>query len=518
MSANEKASPRQWLGLSVLLLPTMLLFLAMTVLFLATPYITADLKPSGPQVLWINDIYGFIMAGFLVTMGTLGDKFGRRRILLSGAALFGAASILSAYAPNPDVLIVGRALMGLGAAALVPATLALITNTFTNARQRSVAIGLWAASVSAGVAIGPLVGGLLLESLWWGASLLIGVPVMALVLVTVPLLIPEYKAPNAGRLDPLSVVLSLAALLPFVYGVKALAETGLDAITAVTLVAGIGLGAVFVRRQLRLPEPLIDMRLFRNRTFGGALAVYMFATVALGGVYLLFTQYLQLVADQSPLAAGLWILPAAIALVVVSIVAPILARRVRPAYLIAAGLLASAIGYVVLTQVDSTAGLPLLITGFYILYPGIAPAMALIPDLVISSAPPEKAGAASAVEGTISDLGVALGVAILGSVGTTAYRSHMDTVEVPGEAAAESAETLPGALDAAQKLPDEVGGTLVDAAKTAFTEGLNLAALVAAVLTVIGAVVAVTVLRRGEPAEAADETETDPDTELAEVA
>lgn len=513
-----RAGARQWLGLSVLLLPTMLLFLAMTVLFLATPYITADLKPSSGQVLWINDIYGFIMAGFLVTMGTLGDRFGRRRILLSGAAVFSAASILSAYAPNPDVLIAGRALMGLGAAALVPATLALITNTFVDARQRSVAIGLWAASVSAGVALGPLIGGLLLESLWWGASLLIGVPVMVLVLIATPFLIPEYRAPGAGRLDPLSVALSLAALLPFVFGVKKLAETGVDVTSAATLLAGIGFGAVFVWRQLRLAEPLIDIRLFRDRTFGGALAVYMFAAVALGGVYLLFTQYLQLVAEQSPLAAGLWILPSAVLLVVVSIVTPILARRVRPVHLIAGGMVLSTVGYLVLTQVDSTAGLPLLITGFYILYPGIAPAMALIPDLVISSAPPEKAGAASAVEGTVSDLGIALGVAILGSVGTMAYQSHMDTVEVPAEQAAEASRTLPGALSAAEELPGAAGDALVEAAKTAFTEGLNTAALVAAVLTVIGTAIAVVALRRHgqEPRTTPDETGAEP--ELTTVA
>ncbi|MGH8878311.1 MAG: MFS transporter, partial [Stackebrandtia sp.] len=509
-----KAGPRQWLGLSVLLLPTVLLFLAMTVLFLATPYISADLDPSGAQVLWINDIYGFIMAGFLVTMGTLGDRLGRRRVLLAGAALFGLASIVSAYAPNPEVLIAGRAVMGLGAAALMPATLSLITNMFADSRQRSFAIGLWAASVSAGVALGPLVGGLLLESLWWGASLLIGVPVMALVLITVPMLVPEYRAPEAGRLDPLSVVLSLGALLPFVYGVKKLAETGVDAVSIATLAAGVVFAAWFIRRQLRLTDSLLDVRLFKIRTFSGALGVFMFAAIALGGVYLLFTQYLQLVAEQSPLAAGLWILPAAVGLVVVSTVTPIIARRVRPAYVIAAGLLLSAAGYLVLTQVESTAGLPLLVTGFYILYPGIAPAMALIPGLVIGSAPPEKAGAASAVNSTASDLGTALGVAILGSIGTVVYGSHMKEVEVPGDGAAEAAATLPGALDAAGRLPSEVGSTVVAAAKTAFTDGLNTAALVAAVMSIIGAVLAVALLRHVKPtgspaAETPDAAEAD---------
>ena len=515
IDSPAKAGPRQWLGLSVLLLPTVLLFLAMTVLFLATPYISADLNPSGAQVLWINDIYGFIMAGFLVTMGTLGDRIGRRRVLLAGAALFGLASIVSAYAPNPEVLIAGRAVMGLGAAALMPATLSLITNMFADSRQRSFAIGLWAASVSAGVALGPLVGGLLLESLWWGASLLIGVPVMALVLVTVPLLVPEYRAPQAGRLDPLSVVLSLAALLPFVYGVKQLAETGLTTAPIATLAAGVVFAAWFIRRQLRLSDSLLDVRLFTIRTFSGALGVFMFAAIALGGVYLLFTQYLQLVAEQSPLAAGLWILPAAVGLVVVSTVTPIIARRVRPAYVIAAGLLLSATGYLVLTQVESTAGLPLLVTGFYIMYPGIAPAMALIPGLVIGAAPPEKAGAASAVNSTASDLGTALGVAILGSIGTVVYGSQMAGVAADGEAAA----TLPGALDAAERMSGDAGSALVSAGKAAFTDGLNTAAGVAAAMSLIGAVLAVALLRHIKPTGAKSEaTADDAEAQLTEAA
>lgn len=500
-----QAGTRQWLGLAVLLLPTVLLFLTMTVLFLATPYIAADLAPSSGQLLWINDIYGFVMAGFLVTMGTLGDRLGRRRLLLAGAALFGAASVVAAFAPSAEVLIGARALMGLGAAAVMPATLSLITTMFRDDRQRATAIGLWAASVSAGVALGPLLGGLLLSSLWWGASMLIGVPVMALVLLAVPVLVPEYRAPQAGRIDPVSVALSLAALLPFVYGIKKLAETGVAAEPVLTLLAGIVFAVVFVRRQLRLSDPMLDVRLFTNRIFSGSLAVYLLAAIALGGVYLLFTQYLQLVAAQSPLAAGLWILPAAIALVIVSTVAPALARRVRPGTVIAAGLAVSTVGYLVLTQVGSAAGLALLVVGFYILYPGIAPAMALIPGMVIAAAPPEKAGAASAVESTASDLGVALGVALLGSVGAAVYRADMSHTD------GEAAETLSGALASAQSLPAELADSMVTAAREAFTNGLNAAAWVAAVLSAAGAVLAIALLR-GIPAGATSAHGTPTDT------
>ncbi|MFI9559677.1 MFS transporter [Nonomuraea endophytica] len=483
----NKAGPRQWFGLSILLLPTVLLFLAMTVLFLATPQIAADLDPSGAQLLWINDIYGFMMAGLLVAMGTVGDRIGRRKVLLFGAAAFGVASLLAALAPNAELLIAARAVMGVGAAAVMPSTLSLISNMFKDDRQRGTAIGLWAASISVGVAVGPLVGGLLLEAFWWGAALLAGVPVMVLVLVGAPFLIPEYRAPKTGGLDPLSVVLSMATLLPIVYGVKELAKAGPGPVSLGTLAVGLLFGVIFVRRQLRLENPLLDVRLFADKVFSGALSVFMLSAVALGGVYLLFTQYLQLVAGLSPLEAGLWILPAALALVAVSTLSPVIARRVRPAYVISGGAFLSVIGYLLMTQVGSVAGLPMLLTGFFVLYPGIAPAMALNTALVIGSAPPEKAGAASAVNTTASDLGTSLGVAVLGSVGTAVYRAAMP---------AGAPDTLSGALTAAESLPGQTGEALVAAARAAYTDGLNVAGGIAAALVAVAIVLSLTMLRK----------------------
>ncbi|SHG25128.1 MFS transporter [Streptoalloteichus hindustanus] len=505
MSAHvhPRAGAREWLGLAVLLLPTTLLFLAMTVLFLANPYIAADLRPTGAQMLWVNDVYGFMMAGLLVAMGTVGDRIGRRKVLLFGAVIFGVTSVVAAFAPNAETLIVARALMGVGAAAVMPSTLSLISNMFRDDRQRATAIGLWAASVSVGVAIGPLVGGLLLTSFWWGAALLIGVPIMALVAVAAPLLVPEYRAPGTGVPDFASVLLSMATLLPFVYGVKEFSKSGLNPTAVLTLLAGAAFGVWFVRRQLRLETPLLDMRLFANRTFSGALSVFLLAATALGGMYLLFTQYLQLVAGLSPLAAGLWILPAAVALVVVSTVSPIIARRVRPAYVVAAGMLSSLIGYALLTQVESVAGLPLLIVGFYVLYPGIAPTMALTTGLVIGSAPQEKAGAASAVNSTASDLGVSLGIALMGSISSAVYHARM-----PGDAPAAAADSLPGALAAAETLPADAARALVEPARAAFTGGLNVAAVVAMVLVTGAGLLAVTLLRRVPASGAAPEPET----------
>ncbi|WP_157248673.1 MFS transporter [Nonomuraea typhae] len=504
----NKAGPRQWFGLSILLLPTVLLFLAMTVLFLATPQIAADLDPSGSQLLWINDIYGFMMAGLLVAFGTVGDRIGRRKILLFGAAAFGVASLAASLAPNADLLIAARAVMGVGAAAVMPSTLSLISNMFKDDRQRGTAIGLWAASISVGVAVGPLVGGLLLEAFWWGAALLAGVPVMLVVLVGAPFLIPEYRAPKSGGLDLTSVLLSMLTLLPIVYGVKELAKSGAGVVSLGTLAAGLLFGVIFVRRQLRLENPLLDMRLFANKVFSGALGVFMLSAIALGGVYLLFTQYLQLVAGLSPLEAGLWILPAALALVAVSTLSPVLARRVRPAYVISGGALLSVLGYLLMTQVGSVAGLPMLITGFYVLYPGIAPAMALNTALVIGAAPPEKAGAASAVNTTASDLGTSLGVAVLGTVGTAVYRAAMP---------AGAPDTLSGALVAAEDLPGQAGAALAAAARAAYTDGLNVAGGIAAALVAGAIVLALTTLRKVPATQHTQAAEPEPATEREEV-
>lgn len=499
VEVGDRAGTREWLGLIVLLLPTALLFVAQTVLFLATPHIAADLRPSSDQLLWVNDVYGFAMAGLLVAMGTIGDRVGRRKILLLGAVLFGIGSVIAAFAPNIGLLIAARAFMGVGAAAVMPSTLSLVPNMFRDPRQRATAVGMWAASVSVGVAVGPLLGGLLLEAFWWGAALLIGVPVMALVIILAPLLVPEYKAPNASgqRMpDLLSVVLSMLALVPFVYGVKDYAKSGLTVPAVVTTIVGIIFGVIFVRRQLSLDTPLLDMRLFRNRSFSGALGVWLLSAIALGGIYLLFTQYLQQVAGLSPLAAGLWILPAALMLVVVSTISPIVARKVRPAYVVAVGALFSLAGYVVLTQVDSVAGLPMLITGFYLLYPGIAPTMALTTDLVMSATPPEKQGAASAVSSTSIDLGVSLGIAVMGSIGTAVYHAT-----IPSGLPAQAADSLSGALNEAADMSGAAAESLIATAREAFTSGLNVAGIVAAVLVGGAGLLALTLLRHVPPAK-----------------
>jgi MFS transporter, DHA2 family, multidrug resistance protein len=515
----ERAGRREWLGLGLLALPSLLLFMMLTILFLAIPHLAADLAPSSTQLLWILDIYGFLMAGLLVTMGTLGDRIGRRRLLIAGAVVFGVVSVIAAYTDDPAMMIFWRAVLGVAAATQMPATLGLIFAMFRDPKQRGVAVGVWAAGISAGVALGPLLSGILLEAFSWRATFLVAVPVMAVVAIGAPVLLPEHRDPNAGRLDPLSVVLLLAALLPFVYGIKSLAKDDSLTVTALTIGAGVAFGVWFILRQLRSAAPVLDVRLFANRTVSGALAVFILAATGLGGVYLLFTQYLQLVAGLSPLRTGLSILPAALVLIVVATSAPILARRFRPGSIIAIGLAVQVVGYLMLTQVDSTSGLPLLIAGFIVLYPAVAPSMALTTDLVVGSVPPAKAGAASGLSTTASDLGISLGVAVIGSIAVATYRNEVAGSLPTGLAADEragAADTLDGAVAAVAQLPSEVGAAVLEAARAAFTIGLNVGAATAAVIAGLAAILAAVRLRHVPPTGAASAEPAEPAATLEE--
>ncbi|MFD6565091.1 MFS transporter [Micromonospora profundi] len=496
--AGQLATRRSWFGLAVLALPTLLLSLDQSVLYLALPHLSAELGADSIEALWILDIYGFILAGFLVTMGTLGDRIGRRKLLLIGAAAFTVSTIAAAYSDSVLMLIVTRALMGVAGATLMPSTLALISNVFHNAKQRGVAIAVWFSCLMVGGALGPVVGGALLENFWWGSVFLMGVPVMLLLLVLGPVLLPEYRDPSAGRIDLLSVLLSLLTILPIIYGVKEVAGEGWTTTSIVAILAGIVFGVIFVSRQQRLDDPLVDIRLFKNRAFSAALVILLFGSVTTGGIYLLVSLYLQSVEGLSPLRAGLWLLPSTLAIIVGSMVAPALVQKVRPAYLIAGGLAVTSFGYLLLTQVSAASGLPLLVTGFVLAFLGAGPMGALGTDLVVGSAPRQKAGSAASLSETGNHLGIAIGIAVMGSIGATVYRNQIDTslpAGLPSDAAESARESITGAGSAAEGLPAGLAGQLRDAAAVAFTDGLNVAAIVGAALFLLLAVVAVFALR-----------------------
>ncbi len=509
-----RAGPREWIGLAVLALPTMLIGIDMTVLHLATPYLSEQLDPSSTELLWIVDIYGFFVAGFLATMGTLGDRIGRRRLLLTGAVAFAAASLLAAYASTVPMLIAARALLGIAGATLMPSTLSLISNMFRDAGQRRVAIAVWMTNFSIGGMIGPLIGGALLEHYWYGSVFLLGVPVGAVLLIAGPLLLPEYRDPQAGRLDLSSVALSIAMVLPVVYGIKQLAQGGVNGPPLLSIATGLVMGVVFVRRQLKLSDPMLDLRLFARPGFGVSLGGQTMGLFVVTGTQFLVLQYLQLVLGLSPLKAGLWALPAMTAGVVGTLLAPLLANRTSPAWTMAGGFFLSVPGLVLITQVGMDSGPAFVVTGFSITSFGVQAALALTNDVIISSAPPERAGSASGVGETGAELGNALGVAIVGSVSAAVYRSRMEGFP-PGlrpDLAEAARATLGGAAKLAGRLPERAGSELLALAQSAFTDGMHVAAVVnAGVLLILGAA-SLTLLRR----RSGDSSPEDFDAELSD--
>lgn len=499
------AGPREWWGLAVLALPTLVLSLDFSVLYLAGPTIAADLQPSGTQMLWIIDIYGFMIAGFLITMGTVGDRIGRRRLLMIGALVFSLASVVAAFAPTAPLLVLARALLGIAGATLMPSTLALISTMFAEPRQRTFAISVWIACFMSGVGLGPVVGGLLLEAFWWGSVFLLAVPVMAILLVTGTRLLPEYRAERPGRLDLPSVGLSLGTILPLVYGLKRLAAEGPSALAFGSTALAILLGAMFIRRQLTVKDPLLEVSLFARGAFATALLAILVSTTAASGLYLLASQYLQQVQGLSPLEAGLWLVPTGIASVLGALSAPALAARSSPGLVVAAGLAVAVLGYGMLALARPDSGFVLVVTGIALVFFAGGPVSALGSDLVVGAAEPPKAGTAAALSETGTELGISLGVALIGSLGAAVYRNTLELPAALGPAATQ--DGLAGAQAAAASLPPTEAALLIASAQRAFTAGLNASAVVSGIVVAVLAVATALLLReRGSkaPAEARD--------------
>jgi MFS transporter, DHA2 family, multidrug resistance protein len=496
-----RATRREWLGLAVLALPVLLLSIDVSVLYLALPVLSRDLRASATQQLWILDIYSFFLAGFLVTMGTLGDRIGRRRLLLIGAAAFGVASIFAAYSTSAEMLILARALLGIAGATLMPSTLALIRNMFKDPGQMSQALGIWLACFTVGLALGPLVGGILLENFWWGSVFLLGVPFMALLLATGPLVLPEYRDAKAGRLDLRSVGLSLAAILPLIYGLKELARGGWQTLSVVAIVVGLVVGAVFVWRQRTVPNPLLDLHLFGNHRFSSALGSYLLLGIVMAGVSLMATLYLQMVHGLSPLTAGLWLIPQNVAMGLSSVLAPVLAQRVRPVVVMAVGMVIAAAGLGLVTQIPAGGdldGVVLLVSGLVLASGGIALAMPLITGVILQAAPPERAGSAASLQETSGEFGIALGVASMGSLATLVYRLQLAgnlPAGLPAQIADSAREGIVGAVVAASQLPAQLAQPLLEVARTAYTGGVHVVAVLGAIVFLGVASLARTIFR-----------------------
>ncbi|MFG2453499.1 MFS transporter [Streptomyces sp. NPDC048512] len=497
VAAEVEKRPGRWLALSVLVLAVLLVAVDATVLGLATPYISEDLKPSGTQLLWIGDVYSFVIAGLLVSMGSLGDRIGRKKLLLVGATAFGLISVLNAYATTPEMMILARALLGVAGATLMPATLALIRNIFHDPRERSLAIGIWGATASAGTAVGPVVGGFLLEHFWWGSVFLINLPVMVVLVLVGIKLLPESKSPSHGPWDLISVTLSLVGVIGVVYAVKEAAAHGPSGAVFATGLLGVAALVWFVRRQLTLPAPLLDVRLFRHRGFSGAVLADLFTVLGLSGLVFFLSQYLQLVQGRGPFEAGLAEIPAAVGAVAAGLVAGRYARRFSVRVVVSGGLAAVGLALGTLTVLGRSTGYPVLGAALLVVGIGAGFSFTVTADVILSTVPKDQAGAASAVSETAYELGAALGIALLGSVVTGVYAGFTGPAGTPAAAH----DSLGGAVAAAASLPAPAAEAMLNAARESFVDGLALASGAGAVV-LLATAVAAWFLLRGQKLEA----------------
>ncbi|MER6784514.1 MFS transporter [Streptomyces sp. NPDC000658] len=486
-----RAGRREWTALGVLMLPLLLVSMDVSVLYFAIPAINADLHPSGTQQLWIFDVYAFVLAGLLMTMGSLGDRVGRRKLLLIGAAAFGAASLTAAYADSAGTLIAARAVLGIGGATLMPSTMALIRTMFADPGQRAKAIGLWSGVMTGGIALGSVMSGVLVQYFWWGSVFLVNLPAMGLLLLLGPVLLPESRDPAPGRFDWPSVPLSLAAVLPVVYGLKEIAAQGVHAEYLVSITLGLLFAALFVHRQRTAADPMISPALFRGTGFGPAVVLNLVSSFGMLGSAFFTTQYLQSVLGKSALEAALWaLLPSVPIGMAAPLAASLVQKGVDRAHVVTAGFVIGAAGYGLLA-LAGTDSMWLVLTACGVLASGIVMVLSQMTDLAMSAAPVERAGSASSLLETGAEFGGALGMAVLGSIGTAIYRHEM-----PASAPAEARETLGGALATAAHLPGRTGDALAAAAREAFTHGMQGAAIAGAVVLAGAAVAATATLRR----------------------
>jgi len=490
-----RAGARAWIALAVLMLPVLLVSVDNTVLSFAIPSISLALIPSASELLWIIDVYPLVLAALLVPMGSLADRFGRRRMLLLGSTGFALVSILAAFAPSAGALIGYRALLGLFGAMLMPSTLSLIRNLFLHPDQRRKAIAIWAAGFSGGAALGPIVGGFLLEHFWWGSVFLMSVPVLVPLLILAPIFVPESKDPSPGKIDPQSILLSFGAMVPTIFGIKEIAQSGLSVINVALIVAGLAMGTVFVRRQLRRKNPMMDVTLFKNPVFSGSVGANLLSIFALVGFLYFITQHLQLVMGLSPTHAAFVLVPGLALTIVSGLLAASLASRFKPSWLVAGGLLLNASAFLIV-WLNTDGSITGIIAAFVVLGAGVGMAETISNDLILSAAPPAKAGAASAISETAYEVGSVLGTAILGSILAASYRLNVMVPE--GVSAADqhtASQTLGGAIDVAGTLPSDQGAALLDSAKHAFDSGSGTVAMVSVVVMLSAALMCLWTLR-----------------------
>ncbi|WP_327356829.1 MFS transporter [Streptomyces sp. NBC_01304] len=487
-SVDPTVHANRWRILGVLGLSLLMVVMDATILHTAMSKIIEDLGPSSIQQLWIVNAYALVISGLLITMGALGDRTGRKRLFNLGLLVFAAASVLAVLFPTPVMLVVSRALLGVGGAMILPSTLSILRGAFADAKERTTAIVVWGTMAAAGGAIGPVVGGALVQAFGWRSAFLVNVPVALAALVLSLKLLPESSTPSATRLDWPSVAISFLGMAAFVQGIKMIGKEGLFELqSGGLLVLGLVMMAYFVRRQLGLPDPLMDVGLFRIRSFSAALVAYLLVTVVLGALLYLGSQWFQIVRGMSPLSAGLRLMPLGAAMLLMGFVTPKILQRLYARTAVALGLLL--LGGSLFVPALPGDELTLVGISFAVAGVGCALVMATAVAVIMSAAPPERAGRAAAIQETALELGNVLGISIIGSVVAALYGSWL---QAPAGTPAASLEQARGSIGegakAARELPAEVGEPLAQAANSAFTRAFDVSMTVTGGVLVAAAV------------------------------
>ncbi|MFB7292229.1 MFS transporter [Actinacidiphila glaucinigra] len=496
----------RWTVLIVLCVSLLLVALDATVLHVAVPAVSEDLRPGAIALLWIVDAYPLVAASLLILFGTLGDRVGRRRILLLGYTIFAAASAAAAFAPDPRVLIAARALLGVGGAMIMPATLSILRQVFPDRRERAVAIGVWSAVAAVGAAVGPVLGGFLVEHFWWGSVFLINIPLMAVILPVARWLLPESRGELDGPWDVLGAVMAALGILGAILGVKRIGggAAPYEPSALVPLLVGLALLVLFVRRQRRREHPLIDIGMFVRPAFGTSVGCIVLALLALVGLELIAVQYLQLVLGLSPLQTGLRLLPLTLAAMGAGLLGSRMLGGFGPRAMVSSGFVLTACAVLVLTLMGQHDRPGVLTAGFVLLGFGLETTLFGAYESMLSDAPAEQAGGAAAIGETSYQLGAGLGIALLGSVMNAAYAPGVARVPgVPADAGASAGKSLGEAYEVSDHLGGSAGASLRHAARHAFVHGMHITLVVSAGLLLLGAVAALRLPRRMECGTAA---------------
>ncbi|MDY7065946.1 Multidrug efflux pump LfrA [Pseudomonas extremaustralis] len=494
-----KQQPRasRWLALAILMLPVLLVTVDNTVLGFALPKIAGALHPTASQQLWMIDAYSLVLAGLLISMGSLGDRKGHRKLLLIGSLGFTVVSVMTAYSSTAEQLISGRACMGIFGAMLMPSTLALIRSLFEVREERRLAVAIWATTLTVGSAVGPLIGGVLLEFFSWGSIFLLAVPMLVPLLIFGPLLLPDSQPDGAGQIDTISTVQSMVALSALVYSIKHIASDGPDVFALLAFSVAVVIGWLFVHRQLRLPTPLMDLSLFRNKAFSGSVSINLMSLAFLIGFVFFSTQFLQIVLRMSPLSASLALIPGQIMAIAMGILIVPVARRVSVNVLIPILLAFTAGAFLLVAGLGSS--LTVLVAAFALLNIGVGAIATVSNDVILSAAPSTKAGAASAISETAYEVGVVLGTTVLGGLATAYYRGMLQLPDflTPLQVRLAS-ETLAGAQAVSATLTGDQANEVMYNAIRAFEGGTSLMVWTTFSLAVLAILIARCTLKKNQ--------------------